>query len=111
MFPLTAAAIRREGKKLEHCVGGYAARHMEGVLTILFLRQADRPNKPYVTIEMNGNQIRQIHGYRNDIGAADPGRRHKAFLDAWLKWLKAGSPRNADGSPRVAKKRKKEGAA
>lgn len=111
VFPMTAAAIRREGKKLSHCVGGYAKRHMEGVLTILLLRRADMPHVPYVTIEMQGNQIRQIHGYKNDIGGTDPQRVHKAFLDTWLKWLEAGSPRNEDGTPRIGKKRKKKGAA
>lgn len=111
VFPVTAAAIRREGKRLSHCVGGYAKRHMDGVLTILFLRRADTPHVPYVTIEMQGNQIRQIHGYKNDVGGVDPRRTHKAFLDTWLQWLKAGSPRNEDGTPRAPRKRKKEGAA
>ena len=42
VFPMTAAAIRREGKLLRHCVGGYADRHMKGVVTILFLRSEER---------------------------------------------------------------------
>ena len=37
-FPVTTAAIKREGRVLDHCVGGYADRHMKGVTTILFLR-------------------------------------------------------------------------
>ena len=67
-FPLTSAAIRYEGKVLNHCVGGYAERHIKGVLTILSLRRAEEPNRPYVTIEMNGNRIVQVHGYKNDLG-------------------------------------------
>lgn len=114
VFPMTAAAIKREGKALSHCVGGYAERHMKNVLTILFLRKVATPNVPYVTIEIRGNQIQQIHGYCNDtgIGAQSPRTVHRQFLAAWLKWLKAGSPRNEDGTPKLPKaKARKEHAA
>lgn len=108
IFPLTAQAIKREGKALDHCVGGYAERHVKGVLTILFLRKADRPGVPYVTIEMDGNRIQQIHGYKNEVGtgAQNPRKVHKKFLDTWLLWLRAGSKRNADGTPKLPKRRK-----
>ena len=106
VFPTTAAAIKREGKMLCHCVGGYADRHMRGVTTILFLRRSSAPSTPYVTIEMDGNQIRQIHGYHNDTlpGSPKPREVHKAFLDAWLRWLRAGSKRNEDGTPKLPKR-------
>ena len=106
VFPVTAAAIKREGKMLCHCVGGYADRHMRGVTTILFLRRSSAPSTPYVTIEMDGNQIRQIHGYHNDTlpGSPKPREVHKAFLDAWLRWLRAGSKRNEDGTPKLPKR-------
>lgn len=108
VFPLTAASIRREGKALHHCVGGYAERHIKGVLTILFLRKASAPNTPYVTIEMDGNQIRQIHGYDNErSGGESPRKVHKEFLDSWLAWLKAGSRRDQDRKP-ILPKRKEE---
>ena len=106
VFPATAAAIKREGKMLCHCVGGYADRHMRGVTTILFLRRSSAPSTPYVTIEMDGNQIRQIHGYHNDTlqGSPKPREVHKAFLDTWLRWLRAGSKRNEDGTPKLPKR-------
>ena len=106
VFPATAAAIQREGKMLCHCVGGYADRHMRGVTTILFLRRSSAPSTPYVTIEMDGNQIRQIHGYHNDTlpGSPKPREVHKAFLDTWLRWLRAGSKRNEDGTPKLPKR-------
>ena len=108
VFPLTAASIRREGKVLDHCVGGYAERHIKGVLTILFLRKASAPNTPYVTIETDGNQIRQIHGYDNErSGGESPRKVHKEFLDSWLAWLKAGSRRDQDRKP-ILPKRKEE---
>ena len=89
-----------------HCVGGYADRHMRGVTTILFLRRSSAPSTPYVTIEMDGNQIRQIHGYHNDTlpGSPKPREVHKAFLDTWLRWLRAGSKRNEDGTPKLPKR-------
>ena len=109
-FPLTAKAIRYEGKALSHCVGGYADRHIKGVLTILFLRRASEPNRPYVTIEMNGNRLVQVHGYLNDRGAESPQVTHKEFFDVWLAWLKAGSKRDKDGKPILPRKRKTEAA-
>lgn len=100
VFPLTAASIRKEGKALSHCVGGYAERHIKGVLTILFLRKTSALNTPYVTIEMDGNRIMQIHGYDNERGGGESPRKvHKAFLDTWLAWLRAGSRRDKDGKP------------
>ena len=109
IFPLTAQAIQREGKALDHCVGGYAQRHIRGVLTILFLRRSQAPGVPYVTIEMDGNRIQQIHGYRNEVGtgAQNPREVHKEFLDTWLRGLRAGSKRNEDGTPKLPKVRKK----
>lgn len=106
VFPMTANAIKREGRVLSHCVGGYAERHMKGVLDILFLRRSEDLSTPYVTIEMRGNSIQQIHGYGNDKGKASPRTVHKKFLDTWLAWLKRGSPRNEDGTPKLPKKRK-----
>ena len=108
VFPLTAASIRNEGRILHHCVGGYAERHIKGVLTILFLRKSSAPHTPYVTIEMSGNRLIQIHGYDNErSGGESPWTVHREFLDMWLAWLKAGSKRDKDGRP-VLPERKKE---
>ena len=110
VFPATAGAIRREGKTLAHCVRGYAERHLSGGCTILFLRRTDEPHTPYITIEMDGNKIRQIHGYHNDTlpGSPKPREVHKEFLDAWLRWLRAGSRRNEDGTPKLPMRREKK---
>lgn len=107
VFPMTAAAIKREGKALDHCVGGYAERHMKGVTTILFLRRVEAPATPYITLEMNGNAIRQIHGYHNDTlpGSKDPRAVHGAFLDVWLRWLRDGSKRDESGAPILPRRR------
>lgn len=107
VFPMTSGAIKREGKALDHCVGGYAERHMKGVTTILFLRRTEAPATPYITLEMNGNIIRQIHGYHNDTlpGSKDPRAAHGTFLNIWLRWLRDGSKRDESGAPRLPKRR------
>ena len=97
--------IVNEGNALKHCVGGYAGRHVEGKTTILFLREAERPDQPLVTVEMDGNRMVQAHGYKNDIGAQSPLVTYKAFFDAWRDWLKRGSPRDEDGTTKLRKKK------
>ncbi len=100
--PEEAGEIIREGNVLRICVGGYAARHLSGATTILFLRRVRKPNTPYVCIEINEktNQIVQIHGYRNEwLGGGkrniSPGEKYRDFLSEWLSWVRAGSKRPA----------------
>lgn len=112
----TEQEIITEGKTLEHCVGGYAGRHMDGTTTILFLRRNDAPEAALYTIEMNGNHLVQIHGYKNEVKngqriAPDPREVMKEMLDTWLDWLKRGSPRTKTGEPKLRKKKKETNAA
>ena len=113
--PVNAGEIVEEGKRLEHCVGGYADRHLSGKTTILFLRRRDKPHVPLVTIEMDGNTIRQVYWYRNDRASCPenpkgiPARKlYGAFLDEWLEWLNVGSKRYKDGRPKLPRKKHKE---
>ena len=62
--------------------------------------------RPLVTIEMHGNHLQQIHGYRNERESCpenpereDPTVRYAAILDPWLSWVKNGSKRDKDGAP------------
>lgn len=104
--PKNRAEIVAEGKALQHCVGGYADRHMEGKVTILFLRQEAAPEVSFLTVEMNGDKLVQIHGWKNEglyttqgRFAPDPREVYKNFLDPWLEWLANGSRRNKKGEP------------
>lgn len=104
--------VVREGRVLEHCVGGYAERHVAGAVTILFLRKESAPCVPYVTVEMSVENncrelhIRQIHGYRNERdGGRPPEQVHAGFLRLWLDWVHAGSPRDPEGRPVVPEAR------
>ncbi|MDE7121503.1 MAG: PcfJ domain-containing protein [Oscillospiraceae bacterium] len=58
--------IIAEGKALHHCVAGYAERHAEGKLHILFIRQSDKPDVPFYTMELTTvGRIIQVRGSHN----------------------------------------------
>lgn len=93
-LPLAPEEIVAEGKFLQHCVGGYVERHCKGKTTILFLRKINEPNTPFYTIEIHGNKIDQVHGYRNDVETGHkPLPEVSEFIAKWNEWLKAGSPK------------------
>lgn len=111
--PINGAEVLDEGRILKHCVSGYADRHVKGSVTILFMRKEKSPDKPWLTIEMAGNKLVQIHGYKNEgihttkgRIAPDPREVYREFLDTWLDWLKKGSPRDISGNPKLPKKKK-----
>lgn len=91
-IPQSTDEIIEEGKKLQHCVGGYAARHASGATTILFMRKVTEPDKPLYTIEMHGKVLRQVHGYKNRTSPLDVPDA-KEFFNEWLDWVKSGSPK------------------
>lgn len=105
----TATEIIEEGRIQRHCVAGYAERHLADKLTIMFLRYADRPNTALYTIEMQGNKLIQIHGYRNDFEAeVKPMEAMGWLIEPWLKWLERGSPRDKEGRPKLKINRMQE---
>ena len=110
--PVDAQEIHEEGRKLKHCVAGYADRHMKGTTTILFMRKADKPKEPFLTIQMQGKTLMQIHGYRNEglytakgRFAPDPREEYRGILDPWLDWIAKGSKRDKKGQPVLPKKK------
>jgi len=65
--PKSLNEIIDEGRRLCHCVGGYARRHAEGILHILFLRRISNPETPYYTMEVSTKgKIVQCRGYKNN---------------------------------------------
>ena len=110
--PLGKDEILAEARKLQHCVGGYADRHVQGETTILFMRKVKKPDEPWLTIEMNGNKLVQIHGFKNEglhttkgRFAPDPREVYREFLDTWLDWVEKGSRRDKKGNPKLPKKK------
>ena len=70
--PKSVEEIVHEGEVLSHCVGGYAERHAKGVTTILFIRKAAEPDKPFFTVEVdNSGKIRQCYGDHNTPATAE----------------------------------------
>lgn len=65
--PQSIQEIVDEGRILSHCVGGYAERHANGKLHIMFLRKKSDPDTPYYTVEVSTEgKIKQCRGYKNN---------------------------------------------
>lgn len=116
VVPKSAQEIVNEGKTLQHCVGGYADRHITGKVDILFLRHRKTPDRPYITIEMrprvnamSGINMVQIHGFRNERykDARRPEEKHRCFLDTWSEWMLHGSKRDKKGRPILLEEKEK----
>jgi hypothetical protein len=65
LYPKSSNEVIEEGKKLRHCVGSYIQSVIQNECKIVFLRQKDAPEKPFVTIEISGGNIRQARGVGN----------------------------------------------
>ena len=76
---------------MHHCVGGYADRHAEGKLAILFIRKVSDMFTPYVTVEVNGSEVKQVQGMNNKPTwekEPDHGESFNQFLADWKKYIK-----------------------
>ena len=76
----------QEGRELHHCVAGYAKRHAEGKTAILFIRQAEAPDKPFFTLEFDEKKMVAVQnrGLRN----CDRTPEVEAFEKAWLEQIR-----------------------
>lgn len=54
-----------EGNVLQHCVGSYCKKVVEGKTLIAFLRQKAEPDTPLVTMEIREGKIVQVRGQAN----------------------------------------------
>lgn len=77
--PKTSKEIVEEGQALRHCVGTYVKKVALEKSTILFMRKAKEPDKPFCTIEVVGDHVMQARIQQN----ADPPPKAKAFLSLW----------------------------
>lgn len=83
VIPRHLSELYEEGRRLNHCVGLYASRIVDGETVIVFLRQNSKPESPYCTVEVRGKKIVQARGYSNREGKLIPGVAD--FLTAWAK--------------------------
>ena len=65
VYPKTADEVIEEGKRLRHCVGSYIQSVVRGECKIVFLRLKEEKEKPFVTIEIQGGNIRQARAVGN----------------------------------------------
>lgn len=77
--PKNASEIVEEGQVLHHCVGGYVSRVANKECVILFLREADKPDTPFYTIELRDGKVAQIRGRNN----CTPSPGVQLYMKAW----------------------------
>ncbi len=65
VFKFNYCDIVREGKVLRHCVASYIEKVASGKTTIVFLREKNRIDEPFYTIEVMGEKIVQVKGFAN----------------------------------------------
>ncbi len=107
--------LRREGRVLRHCVGGYAKSHISGKDVIFFVRHARRPERPYYTLDIRFTEKEpyevQLHGYGNERHGENKQYSHsipkkvRDFCDKWeaeilMPW------HNAENNKKKARKDK-----
>lgn len=63
--PTTITDIQKEGDALNHCVGSYIKRVINGETRIVFLRKLDEISKSLITVEIKDNKIIQARGLHN----------------------------------------------
>lgn len=87
----TETELIREGKDLHHCVANYAKRHAEGKTAILFIRQAEEPDRPFFTLEFDEKTgtVRQNRGLRNCARTPEV----TAFEAVWLNHVRHMKPK------------------
>lgn len=81
-----AAEMVEEGRMQHHCVGGdtYLGKHNKGESRILLMRKREKPEEPYITIEIRGTQIIQWYGEHDK---KTDQKQVDAFLKRYVKQL------------------------
>ena len=76
-----------EGRKLNHCVGSYSDRIVEGKSCIMFIRKTEEPDKPYFTIEINqsNSYVVQLRANSNRCINHSTEKELVKFLKEWSK--------------------------
>lgn len=88
VFPALRSDLITEGQTLSHCVGAdrYYKNHIAGTRMIFFVRRAKEPEKPFLTMEIDMNELKILQLYGFDDRSAPPEVRK--FANEFLKTLK-----------------------
>lgn len=62
--PKTPDDLAVEGSYLSHCVGGYSQKVASGKSMVFFCREADKRDKPYVTVEVRVSDLLLLQAKR-----------------------------------------------
>lgn len=79
--PRSVKEITREGDKLHHCVGRYVKDVVKNNCTILFIRKASAPKKPFCTVEIKHGDVVQARIQNNE----NPPPNVQKFIELWKK--------------------------
>ena len=71
ILPNSCADICKEAISQNNCLMDYICDHAKGKTTILFLRKKDKPEEPFVTMEVKNWQVKQVYGCCNTIPRKD----------------------------------------
>jgi DNA-directed RNA polymerase subunit RPC12/RpoP len=70
-----------EGKELSICVGTYAGRYAKGDTVILLVRKKLEPDKPFYTVEVWNDEVRQVQGLKH----CSPTSEVREFMEKFKK--------------------------
>jgi hypothetical protein len=84
VVPHSSKDIVKEGTNLNHCVGSYVDRILQGDTYIMFMRKTNEKEKSLITLELRGNKILQAKGSYNRI----MNEEERKFLDKYCKLKK-----------------------
>ena len=79
VVPEDLFSIREEGHTLHHCVANYTQDVADGKTIILFIRRNSELTKPFYTMEVTDESIRQCQGF----GHCGSTEEVKNFVDAY----------------------------
>lgn len=84
-MPESSLDICKEAIAQGNCVMDYIEDHAAGETAILFVRRADEPEHPFVTMEVKDNAIEQVYGRFNSL----PKKEVYEFLKEYARsrWL------------------------
>lgn len=86
-LPTDSKELVKEGHELSHCVASYVGLVSRGETMILFLRQKEQPDQPYITIEWRDNRVVQVRGFANAPLENFP--EAQAFFVKWTRHIES----------------------
>jgi hypothetical protein len=83
LVPKDVLEIAMEGDTLHHCVKSYINKVIEDQTNILFVRKTAELTKPFFTLEIRCEEVRQCHGFGNSNVETEAGLEE--FLQDYCK--------------------------